>query len=94
MKELEEQPALPRLLTGTQLTSSRLSSIREPVVPSQDPSSSPRRSESPENDNFRTPALPRRETGRGEGPMEGDSLTSSVVKGNAAIGLMGLRKER
>ena len=62
------------------------------------------------SDVFRTPALPRQKVSTDlqqlssppgseermptRGYQDEDSLTSSAVRGNAAIGLLGLRKER
>lgn len=90
-----EQAALPQLLSDAQFTSSsQLSSIRESVVPALDPSSSPRKSDSPEKNGFETPVLPRHEMAGIGGTIREDNVTSSVVKGSAAMGLLGLRGER
>ena len=107
---LDGQPSLPRLLPAPVLRPTAYSActITQMQVPSSPPSSAENSpGKDFHNEVFRTPALPRHATHillqqtssppdsqEGRGHNDGDNLTSSAVRGKAAIGLLGLRQGR
>lgn len=110
LKPDEEQPSLPRLLPAPVLQPTAYSArtITRPQIPSSPPSSTQHSPDKALEEIFRTPALPRhaqsalrqtnsspesRQWYRRAGKEE-ESLTSSVIRGKAAIGLLGLRGEQ
>ena len=104
------QPSLPRLLPAPVLRPTAYSArtITQMQVPSSPPSSTDNNpGKDCHKEVFRTPALPRHATHislqqrsspsdsqEGRGYNDEDNLTSSAVRGKAAIGLLGLRQER
>ncbi|KAK4693658.1 hypothetical protein P7C71_g3786, partial [Lecanoromycetidae sp. Uapishka_2] len=95
-----QQASLPKLLPAPVLLPTAFSArtISRPRIassPSSPTKDSPKKAEGIET--FRTPALPRHTAQTSSramsSPLE-EKLTSSAVRGKAAIGLLGLRRER